>query len=154
MTNNTAFERAYYKEHSPSAKLNNIVFRLHKAERDRRFILHVLQISGTRMKAMGVDGLSRGDLTEGMLAGADPFSFLPFNQGAEDRSYGAVGSWVRSWWRTKTGEDWGRLPLQEVTPETMFELKDVQASKIRVLAPAVMETALELFGDDRLAHPQ
>jgi hypothetical protein len=31
------------------------------------------------MKATGVDGLSRGNLREKMLAGTDPFSFLPFN---------------------------------------------------------------------------
>ena len=73
MTDNTAFEGAYYKGHSPSAKLND------KVERDGGFILHVLHISGKWMKATGVDGLSRGDLTEGILAGADPFSFLPFN---------------------------------------------------------------------------
>jgi hypothetical protein len=154
MTDNTAFEGAYYKGHSPSVKLNDIVFRLHKAERDGGFILHVLHISGKWMKATGVDGLSRGDLTEGMLAGADPFSFLPFNRGADDRASGAVASWVRSWWRTKKGKDWGGIPLVEVTPETMFELKDLQAARLWVLAPAVMGTALELFGDDRLAHPQ
>jgi hypothetical protein len=132
MTDNTAFEGAYYKGHSPSAKLNNIVFRLHKTERDGGFILHVLHISGKRMKATGVDGLSRGDLTEGMLAGAEPFSFLPFNRGADDRASGAVGSWVRSWWRTKKGKDWGGMPLEEVTPETMFELKDMQAARCGV----------------------
>jgi len=86
MTDNTAFEGAYYKGHSPSAKLNDIIFRLHKAERDGGFILHLLHISGKRMKATGVDGLSRGDLTEGMLAGADPFSFPPFNRGADEAS--------------------------------------------------------------------
>ena len=154
MTDNTAFEGAYYKEHSPSAKLNGIVFRLHKAERDGDFILHVLHISGKRMKATGVNGLSRGNLTEGMLAGADPFSVLPFNRGAEDRSQGAVGSWVLSWWRTKKGKDWGGMPLEEVTPETMFGLKDMQAARLWVMAPAVMETALELFGNDRFAHPK
>ena len=74
MTDNMAFEGAYY-----SAKLNNIIFRLHKAKRDGGFILHVLHISGKRMKATGVDGLSRGNLREKMLAGTDPFSFLPFN---------------------------------------------------------------------------
>ena len=79
MTNNTAFEVAYYKEHPPNAKLNNIIFRLHKAERDGGFILHVLHISGKRMNDTGVDGLSRGNLIEGMLAGVDPISFLPFN---------------------------------------------------------------------------
>jgi hypothetical protein len=154
MTYITAFEGAYYKGHLSSAKLNDIVFRLHKAKRDGGFILHVLYISGKRMKATGVDGLSRGDLTEGMLAGADPFSFIPFNQGADDRASGAVGEWVRSWWRAKKQKDWGGMPLEEVTPETMFELKDMQAARLWVMAPAVMEMALELFGDDRLAHPR
>ena len=109
MTDNMAFEGAYYKGLSPSAKLNDIVFRLHKAKRDGGFILHVLHISGKRMKATGVDGLSRGDLTKGMLTGVDPFSFLPPNQRADERASGAVGEWVCSWWRTKKGKDWGGI---------------------------------------------
>ena len=36
----------------------------------------------------------------------------------------------------------------------MFELKDMEAVQVWVMAPTVMETALELFGDDRLAHPR
>jgi hypothetical protein len=32
LTDNSVFEGAYYKGHSPSEKLNDIVFRLHKAE--------------------------------------------------------------------------------------------------------------------------
>ena len=106
MPDTTVFEGAYYKGHSLSEKLNDIVFRLHKAKRDGGFLLHVLHILGKRMKATGVDGLSRGDLTEGILAGADPFSFLPFNLGANERSKGAVCAWVRDWWWTKRGEDW------------------------------------------------
>lgn len=31
MTDNSSFEGGYYKGHSPSEKLNNVVFRLHKA---------------------------------------------------------------------------------------------------------------------------
>jgi hypothetical protein len=54
--------------------------------------------------------------------------------------------WVRSWWKTKKGEDWGGIPLVEVTGETMFELKDLKAARLWLLALAVMET-------DRLAHP-
>ena len=154
MTDNTSFEGAYYKGHSPSEKLNNIVFRLHKSVRDGGFILHVLHISGKRMKATGVDGLSRGDLTEGMMAGGDPFSFLPFDWGANDRSQGAVGAWVRSWWQNQKREDWGGLSLEEVTGESMFELKNPRAPRLWMLPPALMETGLELFGDDRLAHPE
>jgi hypothetical protein len=36
----------------------------------------------------------------------------------------------------------------------MFELKNMEAAQLWVLPPAAMLTALELFLDDRLAHPQ
>jgi hypothetical protein len=101
ITDNSAFEAAFYKGHSPSRELLDIVFQLHKAQRDGAFVLHVIHISGKRMKASGVDGLSRGDLTEGMIAGRDPLSFILFNRGADDRSSGRVSTWVYSWWETK-----------------------------------------------------
>jgi len=121
LTDNLAFEGAYYKGHSVSKELSDIVFCLYKTQRDGGFILHLLHISGKRMKATGVDGLSRGDHTEGMMAGKDPMSFLPFHLGADTRSQGRVGKWVRSLWRTSDqapgpGRDrnWGGLPLVEV----------------------------------------
>ncbi len=88
ITDNSAFEGAYYRGHSHSRGLSEIVFQVHKAERDGGFVLHVVHISGKRMKASGVDGLSRGDLTEGMMAGRNPLSFVPFNRGADERSGG------------------------------------------------------------------
>ena len=161
LTDNSAFEGAYYKGHSSSKELSDIVFRLYKAQRDGGFILHLLHISGKRMKATGVDGLSRGDHTEGMMSGEDPMSFLPFHLGADTRSQGRVGKWVRSWWRTSDqapgpGRDrnWGGLPLVEVTQENMFELKDVKAARLWMLPPAAMEVAIELLWEDKLAHPQ
>ena len=119
LTDNSAFEGSYYKGHSMSRELSDIVFCLYKAQRAGGFILHVLHILGKRMKATGVDGLSRGDHTEGMMAGEDPISFLSFHLGADTRSRGRVGKWVRSWWRTSNqaqdpeqGRDWGGLPLE------------------------------------------
>ena len=111
ITDNSSFEGAYYKGHSPSRQLSEIVFRVHKAERDGGFILHVIHISGNLMKALGVDGLSQGDLTEGMMGGKDPLSFIPFHLGADERANGLVGTWVQSWWRTKKGAEFGGLPL-------------------------------------------
>jgi hypothetical protein len=69
ITNNLAFKGAYYKGHSHSRELSDIVFRVHKAERDGGFMLHVIHILGKRIKASGVDGLSKGNLTKGMMAG-------------------------------------------------------------------------------------
>ena len=88
---------------------------------------------------------------EGMMAGQPPFSFLLFNRGADERSNRAVGSWIRSWLRTK---DWGGLPLEEVPAEAMFKLKNMQAARLGIMVPAVKEIAMKLFGDDRFAHPQ
>ena len=161
LTDNSAFEGAYYKGHSSSKELSDIVFRLYKAQRDGGMILHVLHISGKRMKASGVDGLSRGNHTEGMMSDKDPMSFLPFHLGADTRSQGRVGKWVRSWWRTEDrasgrgrGRDWGNLPLEEITPDNMFELKNVKAARLWMLPPTAMEVAIKLLWEDRLAHPQ
>jgi hypothetical protein len=157
LTDNSAFEGAYYKGHLTSKELSDILFRLYKAQRDGGFILHLLHISGKRMKATGVDGLSRGDHTEGMMAGEDPMSFLPFHLGADARSQGRVGKWVRSWWGTSDqasspgcNRNWGGLPLVEVTPENMFELKNTKAARLWMLPPAAMEVAIELLWEDKL----
>jgi hypothetical protein len=161
LTNHSAFEGSYYKGHSASKELSNIVFHLYKAQRTGDFIMHVLHILGKRMKATGVDGLSRGDHTEGMMVGEDPMSFPPFHQGADTRSQGRVGEWVRSWWRTSNwglgpeqNRDWGGLPLVEIDQNTMFELKDVKAARLWMLPPPAMEVAIELLWEDKLAHPQ
>jgi len=103
VTDNSAFEGAFYKGHSPSRELSDIVFRVHKTQCDGGFVLHGIRISRKRMKASGVDGLSRGDLTEGMMVGKDPLSFIPFNLGADDRAGGKVSAWVHSWWKNQEG---------------------------------------------------
>ena len=51
------------------------------------------------MKIWVVDGLSRWDLLEGMMAREDPLSFVPLARGADKRSNGKVGKWIRSWWK-------------------------------------------------------
>ena len=147
-TDNFVFEACYYKGHSASEKLSDIMFRLHKAERDAGFKLHVIHVAGTRMKSWGVDGLSRGDLMEGMMAGKDPLSFIPLSEGADQRAGGAVRSWVDSWWG-----DWSGSPLVEVGPEQWFELQKVQGPRLWMPPPAAMETVMEVFNEDRLAHP-
>ena len=154
ITDNSAFEGAYYKGHSHSRELSDIVLRVHKAERDGGFVLHVVHISGKRMKASGVDGLSRGDLTEGMMAGRDPLAFVPFNEDADERSNGQVSAWVRSWWSTRKGSNFGGFNLERITPDNMFELRDMQAARLWILPPATMEVVMELLSEDRLAHPQ
>jgi hypothetical protein len=124
-TDNAVFESTYYKGYSQSKKLSDIAFRLHKLQREAGLILHVIHIAGTRMKDWGVDGLSRGDLLDGMMKGKDPLSFIPLNKGANERSDGAVKEWILGWWN-------GVWPdaLTELTPQMWFELRDVQGPRL------------------------
>ncbi len=144
-----------------SRELSDIVFQLYKAQWAGGFILHVLHISSKMMKATGVNGLSRGDHMEGMMAGDDPMFFLPFHMGVDTRSQGRVGKWVWSWWRISDrspnldqSHDWGRLPLVEINHDNMFELKDIKAARLWLPPPAAMEVAIKLLWEDKLAHPR
>jgi hypothetical protein len=49
------------------------------------FQLLVVHVSGERMKAQGTDGVSRGQLTEGVMNGVSMFSFLPMHESALER---------------------------------------------------------------------
>ena len=157
-TDNFVFESCYYKGYSKtSPELSDVILRLYKAAREGGLTLHVIWIAGTRMKEIGVDGLSRGDMLDGIMAGMDPVNLVPISQGADQRSAGAVTRWIRGWWKQAQtpgcAETFGQAPLVEVTKDNMFELRNVVGSRLWVLPPAVMETALEMFTEDRVAHP-
>ena len=88
ITDNEVFYHAFYKGHSSSPKLNDIVFRLHKVARDTGAVIQVVHVAGTRLKAAGIDGLS--DFLEGIMKGKSPLEYLPLNEGANERSGGRV----------------------------------------------------------------
>ena len=92
-TDNSTFEFMYYKGYSSSWKLSAIILRLYQAIRYGDMILHVIHVAGTRMKAWGVDRLSRCNLLEGMMSGEDLLSFIPLVEGANEQSQGKVGAW-------------------------------------------------------------
>ena len=50
-------------------------------------LVHVIRIAGTRMKTAGVE-LTRGDFMEGIMAKKNPWSYVPFNEEAEQCSEG------------------------------------------------------------------
>jgi hypothetical protein len=60
-TDNEVFEGTFYKGHSHSPKLNDLVLTMRMMEKNCGCILHIVHIAGTRMKKVEVDGLSRGD---------------------------------------------------------------------------------------------
>ena len=68
-TENTTAEYDFYKDNSSSKTLFNLTLRLRKLQMQGNMILHLIHISGTRMIACGIDGLSRGITNEGVMAG-------------------------------------------------------------------------------------
>ncbi|EJK52624.1 hypothetical protein THAOC_28082 [Thalassiosira oceanica] len=78
-TDNFVFESCYYKGYSKtSPELSDVILRLYKAAREGGLTIHVavVWIAGTRMKEIGVDGLSRGDMLDGIMAGMDPLNLV------------------------------------------------------------------------------
>jgi hypothetical protein len=76
-------------------------------------------------KECGIDGLSRGDVLEGMMkSGVDPLVFLPLAQSANDRVDGQVRDWVDTWWKSGSGEAWCGADLTLLSPDDWFNLKN------------------------------
>ena len=78
----------------------------------------------------------------------DSLSFIPLAIGANERFSGRVKEWVDSWW-----SEWSDVSLTKVGKDEMFELKDMKGGRLWMPPPAAMETVMELFNEDRIAHP-
>ena len=61
------------------------MFRLHKILMRGEAFIHVVWVAGKRMIAQGSDGLSRSDLTSGVLRGIDMLSYVPLHLSAGER---------------------------------------------------------------------
>ena len=85
---NSLVESSIYKCNSSSPKLFNLILRFKHMElhSGARFI--VSHVSGNRTKHQGTDGVSRGNLKEGVSIGHSMLSFCPWHLSAIERSNG------------------------------------------------------------------
>jgi hypothetical protein len=93
---NSTVEAAFFKGTSSSPMLFDLVWRLRKLEVAQQCLLHVVHVAGTCMIGQGSDGLSRGNLTEGVMLGRSMTSYVPLSATALERSPN-LESWFRSW---------------------------------------------------------
>ena len=100
-TDNSTVERCFYKGSSSSPKLLDLVIRLRRLEMKHALRLHISHVSGKRMIAVGVDGISRGQLNEGVMAGSPMLSYIPLHKTPIQMS-DTLFEWVRSWLGAKT----------------------------------------------------
>jgi hypothetical protein len=111
-TDNSTAEGAYSKGNSDSRLLFDLVLRLRTLDMSGSLRLHVIHVAGTRMISQGTDGLSRGDLTEGVLAGIPMLSFIPLHLSPLQRSP-LLLDWIREWCPMRN--------INPLTPEQWYE---------------------------------
>jgi hypothetical protein len=114
-TDNSVSESIAFKGSSSSPKLYELVVRLYRLEMKFLCKIEVIHVAGTRMIRQGTDGLSRGDMYEGVMAGDSMLSHVPLHLSAPERSEGLV-DWIRSW-----AEGSSSAQLEVLTPEGWFE---------------------------------
>ena len=95
-TDNSTAEAAFFKGSSTSKLLHELVTRLRNLEMTRGCKVVLIHVSGERMKWQGSDGLSRGNLLEGVMKGADMLSYIPLHKTALERSKGLL-DWLLTW---------------------------------------------------------
>ena len=94
-TDNSTSEAAYYSGSSSSEKLFDLVLRVKLLEMNSLTKIHLIHVSGERMKEQGSDGLSRGNLNVGVMAGRKMTEFVPIHLSAFERST-TLMAWITS----------------------------------------------------------
>jgi hypothetical protein len=89
-------EACAVKGSSSSPKLLNLVVHLRALSTLHELKIHIFHVAGTRMIAQGTDGVSRGFLGEGIMAGEAMKTFIPIHLSAIDRSPD-LETWIRTW---------------------------------------------------------
>jgi hypothetical protein len=95
-TDNSTAENAFFKGASSSELLHELVTKLRKLEMTQGCKIVLVHVSGERMKLQGSDGLSRGNLLEGVMTGKDILSYIPLAETAIERSPYLL-RWIKSW---------------------------------------------------------
>ncbi len=140
-TDNSVAEKAYYKGTSSSKKLFELVLKLRLIEMEGKMIIHVIHISGKRMIHCGIDGLSRGDTTDGIAAGITMDNYVPLHLDCLERSP-TVETWVQSWWPR---EDFGKLDTLD--ENDWFIWDENKRNCLWTPAPAGGEASVEELGN-------
>ena len=95
-TDNSTAEAVVHKGSSTSPLLYDLVTRLYKLTSMFLCSLNIVHVAGTRMISQGTDGLSRGDMLEGVLKGRDMLSFVPLHLSPIQRDE-SLKKWISSW---------------------------------------------------------
>ena len=126
-TDNLVAESVVAKGSSSSELLFELVVRIYKLEMNCRCNIRFVHVAGTRMIRQGTDGLSRGDMYEGIMRGDSMLSHIPLHLSALERSPRLL-TWVQSWCC-----QFSKNKLEVLTPTDWFERgHDILGSRTNV----------------------
>ena len=144
-TDNMVAESAFWKSNSSSPGLMDLIIRLRLLERDRGLILHVVHVSGKRMISQGTDGLSRVDLTSGVMAGQSFLSYVPLHLSVADRAPALV-QWAHEVFNSLGG-------IHQVEPADWFDKAQAFGNFLWTPPPAAADVVAEQLGKARHKRP-
>lgn len=101
-TDNVVLERCFHTGRSRLKALHALIMKMHNLVMQGHIFGRFVWILGERMKQQGGDGLSRGDLSTGVLKGDDHLSHIPLAQNAFER-HPPLHSWLK---KHLPGDDW------------------------------------------------
>jgi hypothetical protein len=108
-TDNSTVESCLYKGNSTSPKPFKLMVRMRKLEMIHKAKIVVPHVSGKRMIKEGTNGVSRGQLREGVTSGKSMLSFIPLNEDPLDQSpklKASIKSWAGDVPEFLVPEDW------------------------------------------------
>ncbi|KAL7579542.1 hypothetical protein ACA910_007917 [Epithemia clementina (nom. ined.)] len=78
-TDNHHAESAFHRGTAESPEVLELMLHLHTILMKGQAFIHIVWISGKRMISQGIDGLSRSDLTSGVMQGVPMFQYVPLH---------------------------------------------------------------------------
>ncbi|KAL7574181.1 hypothetical protein ACA910_014857 [Epithemia clementina (nom. ined.)] len=145
-TDNSTTESAFYCGTSKSKLHFDLVLRLHRLEMQGQLFINVIWIAGTRMIEQGTDGLSRGDLLSGVLAGKDMLDFVPLHRSAEERHPGLV--------QFLMGTMHALFPALHLDPSGWFDNAFKPGNYVWTPPPSIALEALEQLCESKQVRPK
>ena len=95
-TDNSTAEATFFRGSSKSKLLFELILELRELKMKFKTRIHFVHVAETRMIAQGSDGLSRGNILEGVMKGIPMDDFVLLNESALERSSG-LKAWLESW---------------------------------------------------------
>jgi hypothetical protein len=147
-TDNFHAEACFYKGGgcSKTRAVLDLMLRLQKIQMKGKAFIHIVWVSGKRMIQQGTDGLSRGDLTNGVMRGIPMLEFVPLHKTVLERQPKAAKDFLRY----ITAEE----PLTYLSPEDWYTTAlDSDGIFVWTPPPAVADAAITQLAESIHIRP-